>query len=315
MSILLEGDNSVENSKGTEKGKIVFRTGLFDDLSVQDAFTIIALYGARLDPEDCQEDVSKITVFLNDYPIFNEKSSDTLTRINKFVNAMEQVRSLDAVKTAAKVLTPELRRKAFMLASEIGMSLKESNIETVEILKKLASKLSIDAKIVNQTINSIIKNFIDEIKDAGIFAIAHESEQKQAIITKWAQDISDRYLSVLKKHPAKIRNIVELPVSKEEVKIAIKISLISHVMRKSDEMVEILKDRYISIGEFQDIDPDDKEIIIEEVSNIDQQLESAYESVFPNYHKYMEVIISEQNTLLEDVNNFINDLKELKKES
>jgi hypothetical protein len=29
----------------------------------------------------------------------------------------------------------------------------------------------------------------------------------------------------------------------------------------------------------------------------------------------MEVIISEQNALLEDINNFINDLKELKKES
>ena len=41
-------------------------------------------------------------------------------------------------------------------------------------------------------------------------------------------------------------------------------------------------------------------------------MESDFASVFPEYHKYMEVIIAEQNVLLDDVNNFIHDLKELK---
>ena len=101
----------------------------------------------------------------------------------------------------------------------------------------------------------------------------------------------------------------------KNIKIAIKILLSAYVIKKADEIVDILKKRYISIGAFQDINPDDKEEIIEEANRKDQQLESAYESVFPSYHKYMEVIIAEQNALFEDVNNFINDLLELRKES
>ena len=46
---------------------------------------------------------------------------------------------------------------------------------------------------------------------------------------------------------------------------------------------------------------------------MEQELESDFASVFPENHKHMEVVILEQNILLEDVNNFINDLKELKK--
>ena len=52
----------------------------------------------------------------------------------------------------------------------------------------------------------------------------------------------------------------------------------------------------------------------EEIKPWSSKLESDYASVFPEYHKHMEVVILEQNILLKDVNNFINDLKELKKE-
>ena len=48
---------------------------------------------------------------------------------------------------------------------------------------------------------------------------------------------------------------------------------------------------------------------------VEQKLTSDYASVFREYHKHIEVIISEQNILLDDVYNFINDLSELKKES
>ena len=160
--------------------------------------------------------------------------------------------------------------------------------------------------------NSKIKNLIEEIKEKGILALAHENEEKQTMITNWAQDLFDRYESVLESHPTKIKSIVELPASKQEVKIAIKILLTVYFLKRSDEMVDSLKDRYISIGAFQNIDLKDKEKIIEQVYNNEQDLESAYSSIFPEYHKYIEVIISEQNVLLDDVNNFINELKQLR---
>jgi hypothetical protein len=162
--------------------------------------------------------------------------------------------------------------------------------------------------------SSKIANLLDEIKDKGIFAIAQMNEEDQVTITKWALDIYDRYESVLENQPTKIKNIVELPASKQEVKMAIKILLTTYVLKQSDEMVDRLKDRYISIGAFQNIDLEDREKIFYEVDNMEQELESDYVSVFPEYHKHMEVAILEQNILLEDVNNFINDLKELKNE-
>jgi hypothetical protein len=167
----------------------------------------------------------------------------------------------------------------------------------------------------NETIDSIIKNFIDEINDKGVLALAHEGEEKQAMITRWAQDIFNRLEYILEKHPTKIKNIVELPASKQEVKMAIKILLTAYVYKESDEMVERLKDRYVSIGAFQNIDLENEGKIFYEVNSMEQELESDYASVFPEYHKYVEVIISEQNALLDDVNNFIIDLKELKNES
>ena len=160
-----------------------------------------------------------------------------------------------------------------------------------------------------------IENLLDEIKYKGIFEIAQMNEKNQVTITKWARDIYDRYESVLENQPTKIKNIVELPASKQEVKIAIKILLTANVLKKSDEMVDRLKDRYISIGAFQDIDLEDGEKIFYEVNNMEQELESDYASVFPEYHKHVEVVILEQNALIDDVNNFINDLNEIKKGS
>ena len=303
----------MENSEETERGKAIFQTGLFDDLTLQDAFTVIALYAARVDPEDCQAEVRKITALLNDHSIFDEKSSDTSTRVNKFVNSMEQVKSLDAVQKAATVLSPELRQGAFMLASEISQSIQESPVETVAILNNLASKLSIDSEIVDHTINSMIKNVIDEIDDKGIFALARASDEKQILLTRWAQDVYDCFESVLKNHPAKIKNLDELPASKPEIKMAIKILLTAYVLKESGEIVDRLKDRYISIGTFQNIDMEDKEKIVRGLNSIEQELKSDYKSFFPEYHKYMEVIISEQNVLLDDVNNFVDDLRKVKK--
>jgi hypothetical protein len=160
-----------------------------------------------------------------------------------------------------------------------------------------------------------IKGLIDEIKEKGIFALAQMSEDKQVLITKWAQEVFDRYEFVLENQPTKIKNIVELPASKQEVKMAIKILLTAYVLKESNETVDNMKDYYISIGTFQDIDLEDREKTFYKVNNIEDELESDYASVFPEYHKHIEVIISEQNVLLDDVNAFINDLLELKKDS
>jgi hypothetical protein len=193
------------------------------------------------------------------------------------------------------------------MATYIRISLQETiKMENLEMNKPFYIKKKNSLKI---------ENLFNKIKENGISALAQMSEENKVMITKWARDISDRYATVLEKHPTKLKNIVDLPASKEKIKIAIKISLTACFVKKLDEMVNLLKGRFVSIGTFQDINMDDEKKVVEEDSHDEKETESVYSSVFPRYHKYMEVIISEQNALLEDINNFINDLKELKKES
>ena len=139
----------------SEREKMVFQSGLFDDLTIQDSFTIIALYVAQLDPEDCKEDIDRIMAVLNSDALFSKAHPITRDRINKFQNSMEKVNPLNAVERASRMLTPELRQKAFIIAAHIGKAMQE--IRSVKILESLATKLSIEKELVEKTIDSTIK--------------------------------------------------------------------------------------------------------------------------------------------------------------
>ncbi len=145
----------MENPKMGEREKKVFQTGLFDDLTVQDAFTIIALCAAQLDTKDCQEEIDKISDILNSDALFSEKNTETRGRINKFQNSMETITPLHAIEKATQVLTPDLRQKAFILAARIGKTSQE--IRTTKILENLASKLLIEKEMAQKTIDSTLK--------------------------------------------------------------------------------------------------------------------------------------------------------------
>ena len=145
----------MNESEMSDREKMVFQTGLFDDLTIQDSFTIIALYAAQLDPEDCKEDIDRIMAVLNSDTLFSEEHPITRDRINKFQNSMEKVNPLNAVERAARMLTPELRQKAFIIAAHIGKAMQE--IRSVKILESLATKLSIEKELVEKTIDSTTK--------------------------------------------------------------------------------------------------------------------------------------------------------------
>ena len=146
----------MENLEMSEREKKVLQTGLFDDLTVQDAFTIIALYAAQLDIEDGKEDLDKIIMtFLSKDILFEEDDSNTFDRINKFSISMNEVNPLNALKRATEVLTPELRHESFMLAAQICKATQK--IRTKSILGRLGSKLTIEKEIIESTIDSTTK--------------------------------------------------------------------------------------------------------------------------------------------------------------
>jgi hypothetical protein len=151
---IIKGGIKMDDSEMSGREEKVFKTGLFDDLTVQDSFTIIILYAAQLDPENCEEDIDRIMAILNSDASFSEEHLITRDNINKFQNSMEKVNPLNAVEKATKVLTPELRQKAFMIAAQIGKAIQE--IRSVKILESLATKLSIEKELVEKTIDSTL---------------------------------------------------------------------------------------------------------------------------------------------------------------
>jgi len=56
--------------------------------------------------------------------------------------------------------------------------------------------------------SSKIENLLNEIKDKEIFALAKMNEENKVMITKWAQDITYRYIVVLEKHQEKINALM-----------------------------------------------------------------------------------------------------------
>ena len=142
----------MENLEMSEREKKVFQTGLFDNLTVQDAFTIIALYAVQLDIGDDKGNLAEpIMTFLHKNAVFDEDDSITIARINKFANSMAEVNPLNAIDRAAKVLSPELRKKSFELAARIGKATQEMRIRN--ILARLSSKLLIDKEIADKILN------------------------------------------------------------------------------------------------------------------------------------------------------------------
>jgi hypothetical protein len=154
-----------------------------------------------------------------------------------------------------------------------------------------------------------IHEYIKDFRQKGLAILSDLSKNEQTVFVNWAQNIVDRYGSLLQENPSKIKNVADLPCPKEDLKIAIKVLLPAYLAKESDDIVDLLKDRYVRLGAFQEISQEDKETIIKESDEMGQKSESTDTSFFSTYQKYMQILVSEQKTLLDEINAFINDLR------
>ena len=145
------------SSKKTAKKAAVHQTDTFDDLTVQEALTIIAVFAAQMAPDNCEEDIMRIGAIAMDHPEFVETKENILKRINKFLNAMlaadDQIR---AVEIANTVLTTKLRNKAFELAAEVALLDRVLTDEKKAVLDTLENKLSINGEFAQKAIEKFI---------------------------------------------------------------------------------------------------------------------------------------------------------------
>ena len=148
---------------------------------------------------------------------------------------------------------------------------------------------------------AIIKVYIENFRKTGITALARMSKREQMTVLGWAWDVVEAYSAYLNNGPMTVNDATTLPHSKEHIKIAIKTLLPAYVANESNEVINQLKNRYVRLSEFQMIGNEDIDLLHKEANEIKKRSKSTDPSLFPTYHRYMQLIVSEQKILIDEV--------------
>ena len=154
----------------------------------------------------------------------------------------------------------------------------------------------------------ISSKLLANLKNMGILAFKQMTEDEQKKVWNWSKEVIQQYRSVLEADPGNIRNIEDLPFPKEDIKLAIKLSLPLYISKDMQSVIKMLKTAYKDIGTFQFIDDGDKKVL---QSRSDPKRRASSQnngSTYPLSDKYTELIVSEQKALLQEVNDFVTDL-------
>jgi len=162
--------------------------------------------------------------------------------------------------------------------------------------------------------SSELEALLNRLRKTEITAILTMNKKAQITVLNWANNLVDQYDAILKNNPMKLKDIAGLPYSKMDAKLAIKLLMLTAVEKKlEDNTVVNLKDKFVSLGSFQSIDQKDIVKLIKYIGDIQKQSMDADTPSFPELNKYMNLIISEQKALLDEINSFIEDIRKIKK--
>ena len=137
-----------------DKEMAAYQAGPFDDVKIQEALTIIAVYAAQMDYQNCEADVKRIEAILESHHLFVARKKEIFAMINKFVNEMKLSGSQKAIEFATDTLTPEQRKIGFELAVEVALPDKSLTAEKEKMLDALKNRLSISKDFVEHTIRN-----------------------------------------------------------------------------------------------------------------------------------------------------------------
>lgn len=113
-----------------------------------------------------------------------------------------------------------------------------------------------------------VEALLDKLRKTGITAILTMNKRSQMTISNWAHDFVNQYDNILKNNPMKLKNIKELPCSKMDAKLAIKLLLLASVEKGlEDDTVVNLKDKFVSLGSFQSVELKDINKLMKYISS------------------------------------------------
>jgi hypothetical protein len=157
----------------------------------------------------------------------------------------------------------------------------------------------------------ISSKLMADLKNKGILAFRQMTDDEQKKVWNWSKEVIQQYRTALEADPSNIRNIEDLPFTKEDIKLAIKLSLPLYLSKDMQSVVKMLKTAYKDIGTFQIIDDADKKEVRSRLAQKRRISAQNDGTPYPMYDKYTEVIISEQKALFQEINDFITDLESI----
>lgn len=157
----------------------------------------------------------------------------------------------------------------------------------------------------------ISSQLMADLKNKGILAFKQMTDDEQKKVWNWSKEVVQQYRTVHEANPSNIRNIDDLPFPKEDIKLAIKLSLPLYLSKDMQSVVKMLKTAYKDIGTFQFIDDADKKELLSRVDPKRRASAQNNGTLYQLYDKYAEVIISEQKALLQEINDFITDMESI----
>jgi hypothetical protein len=187
--------------------------------------------------------------------------------------------------------------------------MRDFSMEPTQNDKKLDANSKTD-----ENSSPAVEVLLNKLRKTGITAILTMNKKEQITMSNWAHDLVNQYDATLKNNPMKLKNIAELPCSKMDAKLAIKLLLLVSVEKGlKDNTVVKLKDTFVRLGTFQSINPEDISKLTKHLSYIQKQSTDTDTSSFPELNNYMDLILSEQKALLDEINSFIGDILKIKK--
>jgi hypothetical protein len=158
----------------------------------------------------------------------------------------------------------------------------------------------------------ISSRLMADLKNKGIRAFKKMTDEEQKKVWKWSTEVIGEYRSVLEADPSNIRNIEDLPFPKEDIKLAIKLSLPLYISKDMHSIVKLLKTAYKDLGTFQLIEDADKKELLARASLKRRASSQNNKTIYPLADKYTQLAVSEQKALLEEINDFVTDLEAIK---
>ena len=203
------------------------------------------------------------------------------------------------------------RQKCFTMSRYIKYKKgrREFSMEPTQNDKKLETNSK-----KSENSSSEVEAFLNKLRKTEITAIFTMNKKAQITLLNWAHNLVNQYDAILKNNPMKLKDIAELPCSKMDAKLAIKLLMLTSVEKRlEDNAIVNLKDKFVSLGSFQSIDQEDIVKLINHISDIQKKSMDADTLSFPELNKYMDLIMSEQKALLDEINSFIEDIRKIKK--